>query len=164
MDRAMQIQTYEANNDDYVNGAGFCCESGGMSAKSIPTTGDAYEKLQYYYHPDHLGSASYDGTPDPKRTGGESSSGVIAIALVATLIHEYKKIRHGEIINTEPSGNPRFENVNLPSSPNNDSSTEDITDKIQDDLSFPSDNIHVRKNMPNASMIDDKQPILKQGI
>ncbi|MFV0554777.1 MAG: RHS repeat domain-containing protein [Mangrovibacterium sp.] len=54
-----EIDYYEANNDDYVNGAGFCCESGGMSAKSIPTTGDAYEKLQYYYHADHLGSASY---------------------------------------------------------------------------------------------------------
>ncbi|MFV0555050.1 MAG: hypothetical protein ACK5LR_10160 [Mangrovibacterium sp.] len=53
-----EIDYYEANNDDYVNGAGFCCGES-MQSKSIPTTGDAYEKLQYYYHPDHLGSASY---------------------------------------------------------------------------------------------------------
>ncbi|MFV0507243.1 MAG: RHS repeat-associated core domain-containing protein, partial [Bacteroidales bacterium] len=43
----------------YVAGAGFCCDDASPQLKSIPTTGDAYEKLQYYYHPDHLGSASY---------------------------------------------------------------------------------------------------------
>ncbi|MFV0555448.1 MAG: RHS repeat domain-containing protein [Mangrovibacterium sp.] len=53
-----EIDYYGANNDDYVNGAGFCCGES-MQSKSIPTAGDAYEKLQYYYHPDHLGSASY---------------------------------------------------------------------------------------------------------
>ncbi|MFV0290780.1 MAG: RHS repeat domain-containing protein, partial [Mangrovibacterium sp.] len=55
---SFEIDYYGANNDDYVNGAGFCCGES-MQSKSIPTTGDAYEKLQYYYHPDHLGSASY---------------------------------------------------------------------------------------------------------
>ncbi|MFV0289856.1 MAG: RHS repeat domain-containing protein, partial [Mangrovibacterium sp.] len=30
-------------------------ENGG----GFPASGDNYEKLQYYYHPDHLGSASY---------------------------------------------------------------------------------------------------------
>ncbi|MFV0290221.1 MAG: RHS repeat domain-containing protein [Mangrovibacterium sp.] len=53
-----EIDYYGANNDDYVNGAGFCCGES-MQSKSIPTTGDTYEKLQYYYHADHLGSASY---------------------------------------------------------------------------------------------------------
>ncbi|MFV0290427.1 MAG: RHS repeat domain-containing protein [Mangrovibacterium sp.] len=60
MDRATQIEIdyYGANNDDYVNGAGFCCGEA-MNIRSIPVSGDNYEKLQYYYHPDHLGSASY---------------------------------------------------------------------------------------------------------
>ncbi|MFV0554065.1 MAG: RHS repeat domain-containing protein, partial [Mangrovibacterium sp.] len=38
--------------------AGFCCGES-MNTRSIPVSGDAYEKLQYYYHADHLGSASY---------------------------------------------------------------------------------------------------------
>ncbi|MFV0507544.1 MAG: RHS repeat-associated core domain-containing protein [Bacteroidales bacterium] len=47
------------SNDDYVAGAGFCCDDASPQLKSIPIGGDTYEKLQYYYHPDHLGSASY---------------------------------------------------------------------------------------------------------
>ncbi|MFV0482847.1 MAG: RHS repeat-associated core domain-containing protein [Bacteroidales bacterium] len=54
-----EVDYYAKDNDDYVNGAGFCCDDASPQLKSIPTTGDAYEKLQYYYHPDHLGSASY---------------------------------------------------------------------------------------------------------
>ncbi|MFV0506788.1 MAG: RHS repeat domain-containing protein, partial [Bacteroidales bacterium] len=54
-----EVDYYGVDNDDYVAGAGFCCESGGANTKSIPIGGDTYEKLQYYYHPDHLGSASY---------------------------------------------------------------------------------------------------------
>ncbi|MFV0291644.1 MAG: RHS repeat domain-containing protein, partial [Mangrovibacterium sp.] len=53
-----EIDYYGANNDDYVNGAGFCCGEA-MSTRSIPVSGDAYEKLHYYYHSDHLGSSSY---------------------------------------------------------------------------------------------------------
>ncbi|MFV0290986.1 MAG: RHS repeat-associated core domain-containing protein [Mangrovibacterium sp.] len=53
-----EIDYYGVDNDDYVNGEGFCCGET-TNTKSIPVTGDNYEKLQYYYHPDHLGSASY---------------------------------------------------------------------------------------------------------
>ncbi len=44
-----------------TNGEGFCCEPQTQSRnlRSIPTQNVDYEKLQYYYHSDHLGSASY---------------------------------------------------------------------------------------------------------
>ena len=52
------------DNNDYVNGQSFCCEDD--TPKSMQTRAgdnfhdkDAYEKLQFYYHPDHLGSSSY---------------------------------------------------------------------------------------------------------
>ncbi len=55
------------DNDDYVDGEGFCCDDGTMEAAMAQANapednfqeGDAYEKLQFYYHPDHLGSSSY---------------------------------------------------------------------------------------------------------
>ena len=57
------------DNNDYVNGDGFCCDDGSMEAaqtramaKALEDNfqeGDAYENLQFYYHPDHLGSSSY---------------------------------------------------------------------------------------------------------
>ena len=61
------------DNDDYVDGKGFCCNDGSIEAaqakamKAATTRAasgnfqesDAYEKLQFYYHPDHLGSSSY---------------------------------------------------------------------------------------------------------
>lgn len=57
------------DNNDYVNGEGFCCDDGSMEAaqtramaKALEDNfqeGDAYENLQFYYHPDHLGSSSY---------------------------------------------------------------------------------------------------------
>ena len=57
------------DNDDYVDGDGFCCDDGSMEAaqtramaKALEDNfqeGDAYENLQFYYHPDHLGSSSY---------------------------------------------------------------------------------------------------------
>ncbi len=44
-----------------TNGTGFCCEpqAQNRNLRSIPTQNVDYEKLQYYYHSDHLGSASY---------------------------------------------------------------------------------------------------------
>ncbi|MFV0507419.1 MAG: RHS repeat-associated core domain-containing protein, partial [Bacteroidales bacterium] len=54
-----EVDYYAKDNDDYVAGAGFCCSDTNPQLKSIPVGGDTYEKLQYYYHPDHLGSASY---------------------------------------------------------------------------------------------------------
>ncbi|EGQ13503.1 RHS repeat domain-containing protein [Prevotella pallens] len=57
------------DNDDYVNGQGFCCnddtpEAAQTRARTRAANGnfkpnDDYEKMQFYYHPDHLGSSSY---------------------------------------------------------------------------------------------------------
>ena len=59
------------DNDDYVNGQGFCCDDGtpeAAQARAMARTraangnfkpNDDYEKMQFYYHPDHLGSSSY---------------------------------------------------------------------------------------------------------
>ena len=53
------------DNDDYVDGEGFCCDDGTIEASMAQANapednfqeGDAYEDLQFYYHPDHLGSS-----------------------------------------------------------------------------------------------------------
>ena len=59
------------DNDDYVNGQGFCCNDGtpeAAQARAMARTraangnfkpNDNYEKMQFYYHPDYLGSSSY---------------------------------------------------------------------------------------------------------
>ena len=63
------------DNNDYVDGKGFCCNDGSLEAaqaramaaniaKAKAANGnfkenDDYEKMQFYYHPDHLGSSSY---------------------------------------------------------------------------------------------------------
>ena len=59
------------DNDDYVNGQGFCCNDGtpeAAQARAMARTravngnfkpNDDYERMQFYYHPDHLGSSSY---------------------------------------------------------------------------------------------------------
>ena len=55
------------DNDDYVDGEGFCCDDGTIEASMAQANapednfqeGDAYEDLQFYYHTDHLGSSSY---------------------------------------------------------------------------------------------------------
>ena len=56
-------------NNDYVDGKGFCCNDGSLeaaqaralarAAKNNFQEGDAYEEMQFYYHPNHLGSSSY---------------------------------------------------------------------------------------------------------
>ena len=58
-----------ARTNDYVDGKGFCCNDGSLeaaqtrafarAAKNNFQEGDTYEKMQFYYHPDHLGSSSY---------------------------------------------------------------------------------------------------------
>ncbi len=53
-----KVDYYGVDNDDYVDGAGFCCEPT-PQLRSLPTENVNYERLQYYYHSDHLGSASY---------------------------------------------------------------------------------------------------------
>ena len=59
------------DNDDYVNGQSFCCNDAtpeAAQARAMARTRSAngnfkpnedYEKMQFYYHPDHLGSSSY---------------------------------------------------------------------------------------------------------
>ncbi|SUB97858.1 Cell wall-associated polypeptide CWBP200 [Prevotella disiens] len=59
------------DNDDYVNGQGFCCNDGTPEAAQARTMArtravngnfkpnDDYEKMQFFYHPDHLGSSNY---------------------------------------------------------------------------------------------------------
>ena len=57
------------DNNDYVDGKGFCCNDGSLEAaqarvmarvmKNNFQEGDSYEKMQFYYHPDHLGSSCY---------------------------------------------------------------------------------------------------------
>ena len=57
------------DNNDYVDGKGFCCNDGSLEAAQVQALaraaknnfqeGDTYEKMQFYYHPDHLGSSSY---------------------------------------------------------------------------------------------------------
>jgi RHS repeat-associated protein len=48
-----------SDNDDYVNGGGFCCDDApGLRAGAIGNGNDNPEIYQYYYHSDHLGSTS----------------------------------------------------------------------------------------------------------
>lgn len=58
------------DNNDYVNGEGFCCNDDSPEAaraKMLKTRAvsnnfhntEEYERMQFYYHPDHLGSSSY---------------------------------------------------------------------------------------------------------
>jgi RHS repeat-associated protein len=60
-----EVPYYGLDNNDYVNGLGFCCNPSGESVSSSSTTGkmtaknDNAELQQFYYHPDHLGSSSY---------------------------------------------------------------------------------------------------------
>ena len=58
------------DNNDYVNGQGFCCNDNSPEAaraKMLKTRAvsnnfhdtEEYERMQFYYHPDHLGSSGY---------------------------------------------------------------------------------------------------------
>ena len=69
--KTFDLQYNGQDNDDYVNGQGFCCNDGtpeAAQARAMARTRvangnfhdkDNYEKMQFYYHPDHLGSSSY---------------------------------------------------------------------------------------------------------
>jgi RHS repeat-associated protein len=72
---SLKVPYYGLDNDDYVNGLGFCCKpttpttattaTAATTAATSPTSKTATSKAdnaelqQYYYHPDHLGSSSY---------------------------------------------------------------------------------------------------------
>ncbi|MFV0507562.1 MAG: RHS repeat domain-containing protein, partial [Bacteroidales bacterium] len=57
--KLFEVPYLAVDNDDYVNGQGFCCDDAKRTKSTLPADNVDYEKLQYYYHPDHLGSASY---------------------------------------------------------------------------------------------------------
>ena len=71
--KAFDLPYNGEDNDDYVNGQGFCCNDATPEAAQARTMNastrsavdnnfhdkDNYEKMQFYYHPDHLGSSSY---------------------------------------------------------------------------------------------------------
>ncbi|WP_315089115.1 RHS repeat-associated core domain-containing protein [Alloprevotella tannerae] len=69
--KAFDLPYNGKDNDDYVNGQGFCCNDGtpeAAQARAMARTRvangnfhdkDNYEKMQFYYHSDHLGSSSY---------------------------------------------------------------------------------------------------------
>ena len=65
--RTFEIPYNGQDNTDYVNGKGFCCDDNTPEAaqtRAMVRTragegSGANEKLQFYYHPDHLGSSSY---------------------------------------------------------------------------------------------------------
>ena len=86
------------DNDDYVNGQGFCCNNGatetaqtkamaanvaGAKANNFHDA-DSYEKHQFYYHPDHLGSSSYIINLD-----GEVSQHIEYVPLGEVFIEEH---------------------------------------------------------------------------
>jgi RHS repeat-associated protein len=57
--RKFEVPYYGKDNDDYVNGQGFCCEDAPQNAPArAPSANDNPELFQYYYHSDHLGSTS----------------------------------------------------------------------------------------------------------
>ena len=62
---SLDVPYYGLDNNDYVNGLGFCCNPSGGTASGGSSTGkmtgknDNAELQQFYYHPDHLGSSSY---------------------------------------------------------------------------------------------------------
>ncbi|WPO78022.1 RHS repeat-associated core domain-containing protein [Flavobacterium sp. KACC 22761] len=61
---SFDVPYYGVDNNDYVNGLGFCCNPSQDASSSSSTTAksaknDNAELQQFYYHPDHLGSSSY---------------------------------------------------------------------------------------------------------
>ncbi|WP_369808802.1 RHS repeat domain-containing protein [Parabacteroides sp. Marseille-P3160] len=55
---AFEVPYYGKDNDDYVNGGRFCCDDSPKLKSFNPSQNDNPELFQYYYHSDHLGSAS----------------------------------------------------------------------------------------------------------
>lgn len=53
-----EVPYYGKDNDDYVNGGGFCCDNTPKLKSFNPSQNDNPELFQYYYHSDHLGSSS----------------------------------------------------------------------------------------------------------
>ncbi len=69
--KTFEVPYNGTDNDNYADGEGFCCNGGTQGAlleankarsrviaKSFKDP-DNYENLQFFYHPDHLGSSSF---------------------------------------------------------------------------------------------------------
>ena len=60
--KAFDLEYKGEENDDYVNGQGFCCTDKKAEIEQYETShtqdGEHPEKLMYFYHSDHLGSSS----------------------------------------------------------------------------------------------------------
>lgn len=59
-----EVPYHGKDNDDYANGQGFCCSDNGAVGVTPLEAGIGngnvdYERMQYFYHADHLGSSSY---------------------------------------------------------------------------------------------------------
>ena len=69
--KTFEVPYNGTDNDNYADGEGFCCNDGSMEAAMARTKAQAravaksfkdpdnYENLQFFYHPDHLGSSSF---------------------------------------------------------------------------------------------------------
>jgi len=55
---AFEVGYNGKDNDDYVNGQGFCCNDSEQPELRAGMANDNPELFQYYYHSDHLGSTS----------------------------------------------------------------------------------------------------------
>ena len=54
-----EVPYYGTDNDNYVDGKGFCCnDASQLRSGAIGNGNDNPELFQYYYHSDHLGSSS----------------------------------------------------------------------------------------------------------
>ncbi|MBF0575572.1 RHS repeat-associated core domain-containing protein [Dysgonomonas sp. GY617] len=53
-----EVPYYRKDNDNYVDGQGFCCDDSPKLRSFNPSRNDNPELFQYYYHSDHLGSSS----------------------------------------------------------------------------------------------------------
>ncbi len=53
-----EVPHYGKDNDDYVNGGGFCCNDNTSLRSFDSSKNDNPELYQFYYHSDHLGSTS----------------------------------------------------------------------------------------------------------
>ena len=55
-----KVPYYGTDNNDYVNGIGFCCNDSPLQSSAFRAgmANDNPELFQYYYHSDHLGSTS----------------------------------------------------------------------------------------------------------
>ena len=103
------------DNNDYIDGKGFCCNDGSLEAaqarsmaaniaKAKAVNGnfkenDDYEKMQFYYNPDHLGSSivvKRNGKPSVKFSFGSKTDNPFGGQLVKVSYMDEEKSMKGE--------------------------------------------------------------------